>query len=1078
MENFKQALKRTTAILMIAVLLIGIAPIGSLADVDWSEFVLRASATNELAATGQCGENVYWNYNSETGELVINGTGPMYDYHEFDVRPFYQKDIKTVIINEGVTSIGNHAFYWCESLTSIEIPDSVTSIGDSAFEDCSSLTSIEIPGSVTSIGDYAFSDCDSLTSIEIPDSVTSIGDSAFSYCESLTSIEIPDSVTSIGDRAFSGCSSLTSIEIPDSVTSIGDDAFSDCYSLTSIEISDSVTSIGEDAFEDCDSLASIEIPDSVTSIGDDAFYSCDSLTSVEIPDSVTSIGSSAFEYCSSLTNIEIPDSVTSIGDSAFRYTAYYNDTDNWEDGVLYIGNHLIEVTDDKSGNCAIKSGTKTIADCAFYGCESLTSIEIPDSVTSIGDYAFRFCERLTSIEIPDSVTSIGDSAFYWCSGLTSIEIPGSVTSIGDSAFRYCDSLASIEIPDSVTSIGDYAFEDCESLTSIEIPDSVTSIGVAAFFDTAYYNDTDNWEDGVLYIGNHLIEVTDDKSGNYAIKSGTKTIAGSAFEDCESLASIEIPDSVTSIGYSAFRNCDSLTSVEIPDSVTSIGDYAFYDCYRLTSIEIPDSVTSIGVYAFYYCYSLTSIQIPSSVTSIGNFAFQHCDSLTDIYYNGSEEAWNVIDVEIYDENADYYFYQSMSDYVAEFGPITDAHIHFNSNNQESHTHSYTSKITTPATCTATGTRTYTCSCGDSYTEEIKATGHNEATLNAVAATCTSTGLTEGKKCSVCGEILVAQQEIAKENHTYDNDKDATCNVCGDVREIEIHNHSYTSKITTYATCTTTGTRTYTCSCGDSYTEEIKATGKHTGGTATCKAKAICTVCKQPYGELAKHNEVTVAGTPATYTTEGKTEGKKCSVCGTVTLVQQTIEKLTLGKVDGLKAKKVKVAKKSEITLTWNSVGEGVKYEVYQKNGKKWKKLTTTSKTSYIVKKDGKKKSLKADKEYQFRVRAVVDDIKGKYSSTLKVETIPATTTLKLKAGKKQLTASWSSVSGISGYEVQYSTSKKMKSAKTVNAKKSAKKTTIKKLKKGKKYFVRVRAYKTVDGKKIYSDWSKVKNVKVK
>ena len=220
--------------------------------------------------------------------------------------------------------------------------------------------------------------------------------------------------------------------------------------------------------------------------------------------------------------------------------------------------------------------------------------------------------------------------------------------------------------------------------------------------------------------------------------------------------------------------------------------------------------------------------------------------------------------------------------------------------------------------------------------------------------------------------------------------------------------------------------------------------------------------------------------ATYKADGKTEGKKCSVCGTVTVAQQTVAKLTLGKVYGLEAKKVKVAKKSEITLTWNSLGDGVKYEVYVKNGKKWTKLTTTSKTSYTVKKDGKKKYLKADKEYQFRVRAVVDDIKGKYSSTLKVETIPSTATLKLKAGKKQLTASWSKVSDISGYEVQYSTSKKFtkKTTKTVKVKKSSKKTTVKKLKKGKKYYVRIRTYKTVDGKKIYSDWSKVKSVKVK
>ena len=180
--------------------------------------------------------------------------------------------------NYPVTSIGDSAFFYCSSLTSIEIPSSVTSIGDYAFYYCSSLTNIEIPSGITSIGDYAFYDCGSLTSIEIPSSVTSIGYSAFYGCGSLTSIEIPSSVTSIGDSAFYDCSSLTSIEIPSSVTSIGDYAFSYCSSLTSIEIPSSVTSIGSYAFYGCSSLTNVVIPNGVTSIGDSAFYYCSSLT--------------------------------------------------------------------------------------------------------------------------------------------------------------------------------------------------------------------------------------------------------------------------------------------------------------------------------------------------------------------------------------------------------------------------------------------------------------------------------------------------------------------------------------------------------------------------------------------------------------------------------------------------------------------------------------------------------------------------------------------------------------------------------------------------------------------------------
>ena len=210
------------------------------------------------------------------------------------------REYTTYNIPQGITAIGNSAFFCCDSLISVAIPDSVISIRDSAFSCCKSLTSITIPDSVTSIGDETFSSCVSLTSVTIPDSVTSIGDSAFSSCVSLTSVTIPDSVTSIGNIAFSFCTSLTSITIPDSVTSIGDGAFYACYSLTSITIPDSVTSIGNIAFSSCTSLTSITIPDSVTFIGDSAFDFCESLTSVSIPDSVTFIGGNAFSGCPNL----------------------------------------------------------------------------------------------------------------------------------------------------------------------------------------------------------------------------------------------------------------------------------------------------------------------------------------------------------------------------------------------------------------------------------------------------------------------------------------------------------------------------------------------------------------------------------------------------------------------------------------------------------------------------------------------------------------------------------------------------------------------------------------------------------
>ena len=517
---------------------------------------------------------------------------------------------KTTIIPNGVTSIGNRAFCYCNGLTSITIPNSVTSIGESAFYGCIGLTSI-----IVESGNTIYDSRDNCNAIIesstnkliqgcnttiIPNSVTSIGSYAFLGCTGLTSVTIPNNVTSIGSFAFYGCTGLTSVTIPNSVTSIGSFAFYGCTGLTSVTIPNSVTSIGWSAFYGCTSLTSITIPNSVTSIENSAFANCTSLTSITIPSSVTSIKSSAFADCSSLTSITIPNSITNITEGAFG---------------------------------------------AFDGCSELKSVTI-NSDTIVNAYhdpsiSSIFGSQVTEYILGDDVHSIGTNTFYECFNLTSITIPNSVTSIGNGAFERCTSLTSITIPNSVTSIGKYTFFGCSSLASITIPNSVTSIGESAF------NDCTGLTSIVVGSGNTTYDSRN--NCNAIIETAANTLI-------VGISTTIIPNSVTSIGEDAFFGCTGLTSVTIPNSVTSIGDRAFYGCTGLTSITIPNSVTSIGWEAFDDCTSLTSITsravTPPKCDNLGVYS----DTVSVYIPCGTEEAyrnangWN--DLENYVEMFDY------------------------------------------------------------------------------------------------------------------------------------------------------------------------------------------------------------------------------------------------------------------------------------------------------------------------------------------------------------------------------------------------------------------------------------------
>lgn len=337
----------------------------------------------EITAKGTCGaegDNLTWTL-TDDGILTISGTGEMANYYYASHAPWrsYGSNITSVIIQEGITNIGNSAFAYCDSLADITIPTSISQIGEDAFYKCSDLADIVIPSSVTSIGASAFSDCDSLITVVIPSGVTKINHSTFSNCDNLATIVIPSNITNISYYAFISCKNLTSLTIEEGVTSIGHSAFLGCEALTSVSIPTTVTSIGTSAFADCGSLEGIWVDK------DNAYYSNDGF------------------------------------------------------GVLFNKekNELIQAPGALSGTYTVPEGVERILESAFYGCEYLKNFNLPDSMTSIGEWAFEGCISLTEIVIPASVTIVGDYAFVYCKNLSKVKFLGDAPSFGyygDSTF--------------------------------------------------------------------------------------------------------------------------------------------------------------------------------------------------------------------------------------------------------------------------------------------------------------------------------------------------------------------------------------------------------------------------------------------------------------------------------------------------------------------------------------------------------------------------------------------------------------------------------------------------------------------
>ena len=491
------------------------------------------------------------------------------------------------------------------------------------------------------------------TELEIPGTldgytVTSIGGYAFFYRNGIKNIVIPDSVKTISDYAFFTCDSLNSITIPDSVTTLGENAFTQCSALKNVTIGKGVKSISEYAFSWCTSLESITIPDNVTSIGRYTFYRS-GLTNITIPDSVKYIDSMAFVECPNLTSVTLGKGIVNIGKYAFGYSDYNYRTEEYEkinnftiSGYSYTGTESYSKAEQYARNneftfVSLGSIPPISTDSEDFNYEILE-----DGTTEI----IRYYGEKTELEIPATldgytVTSIGKKAFFECENLRSVIIPNSVTNIGESAFAHCEFLSSVTLSDNIENIGVRAFYDCSAyLNNVTIGKNIVSIGPQAFGyyyepDTdigkthitisGYSNTVAEWyaiENKIDFIslGEGPSTPADLKDFKYEVlDDGTAEITDYSGQ----VPRLEIPGTIdgytiTRISSIAFINCPYMITVTIPDSVTSIGTKAFYKCNKLIKVTLPDSIISIEADAF-CCNTLACITIGKDIKSIGEYA---------------------------------------------------------------------------------------------------------------------------------------------------------------------------------------------------------------------------------------------------------------------------------------------------------------------------------------------------------------------------------------------------------------------------------------------------------------------------
>ena len=604
--------------------------------------------------------------------------------------------LDSIIIPNTISSIGNNAFENCSSLDSIYIPNSVTNIGTAAFKGCTSLDSINLPNSITTIGNELFRDCSNLTSITIPGAVGSIGNYAFNNCSNLHNIiSLANIPPSLGSYCFSNIPNDATVEVPCSgLQSYMSSSWSNYFSdIEEMEICEGIDTIihayicpGETYTENgfnvsvvgtyFDTLQTANNNDSIVGLilmmnqtsdttinatiyGGDVYNQngfnvslpgtyTDTLQNINGCDSIVTLvltwDESRYVYMTNggnrlyltVTSDTMPKTVAVTGFSATTLDSLVIPSTVTYNGTTYSVTKINQSALSHSNllmSVVIPNSVTTIEDCAFWDSHNLTSVIMGDSVSNMGIEVFDYCTSLSSVTLSNALTYIPVGTFDRCSSLANITIPPSIKEIRDRGFRGCSSLISITLPN-VEVIGEDAFNNCTSLFHITYSDSTKRIGRNALFNTAYYNNPANWMNNTLFANTYkfLIKADTNISGNYTIYNHVELIAGGAFEGCNNIVNITMPNSIKLIDDKVFYNSTGLESITLPDSLEYIGKSAFEGCTNLDSILFPSKLHTIDNYAFKNCSSLTTLHLHHNIECIGDQVVSFCNNLDTIYYN--------------------------------------------------------------------------------------------------------------------------------------------------------------------------------------------------------------------------------------------------------------------------------------------------------------------------------------------------------------------------------------------------------------------------------------------------------------